>query len=117
MTIEPSHGKVVETSIVEPIKPSLVESIESSALSVLEPSDVKTSAKRRPIASRVFTGRRGILNQLEDFFDKRERGCHSRREFLMYGMGGAGKTQLSLKFAEENKDRYVWSFSKSPTII
>ena len=90
-------------------KPSVTESIQSSMTQNLELSDTKTSARRRPAASRVFTGRRRLLNRLEDVFAKRDRGSHPRREFLMYGMGGAGKTQLSLKFAEENRDRYVSS--------
>jgi adenylylsulfate kinase-like enzyme len=30
-----------------------------------------------------------------------------RREFLLYGLGGSGKSQIAMKFAEENKERLV----------
>jgi hypothetical protein len=29
-----------------------------------------------------------------------------QRRFVLYGLGGSGKTQVSLKFAQDNRDRY-----------
>ena len=66
----------------------------------------RLSIKRQPLSSALFTGRIEILNKLESFFEARTPGHHSRREFLLHGMGGAGKTQLALKFAERCKTRY-----------
>ena len=66
--------------------------------------------KRKPNPSMLFTGRQDYLDKLEAYFSPRGPGYHSRREFLLYGIGGAGKTQLALKFAEENRGRYgSWS--------
>ncbi|KAF8156727.1 hypothetical protein B0H34DRAFT_859425 [Crassisporium funariophilum] len=54
---------------------------------------------QKPNSSTLFTGRREILEQLKCHFaphvDKK------RQMFLLYGMGGIGKTQICLKFAEE----------------
>lgn len=60
----------------------------------------------QPISSPLFTGRQDILDILEGYFEARGTGRHHRREFLLYGLGGAGKTQLMLKFAEINQSRY-----------
>ena len=49
--------------------------------------------------STLFTGRHSYLNILEDHF-----GSHSktqRKSYLLYGMGGIGKTQICLKFVEQ----------------
>lgn len=54
-----------------------------------------------------FTGRWQILRKLEAFFALRQGGSCPRREYVLYGMGGAGKSQIALKFAEENQKRCV----------
>ena len=41
-----------------------------------------------------------FLNALEEFFLDQGPEQHLRREYLLFGMGGAGKTQIALKFAE-----------------
>ena len=50
-------------------------------------------------SSALFTGRDKYLQRLRDYFlssieDK-------RKSFLLYGLGGIGKTQICLKFIEE----------------
>ena len=50
-------------------------------------------------SSNLFTGRDEYLQRLRDYFlsgidDK-------RKSFLLYGLGGIGKTQICLKFIEE----------------
>ena len=53
-----------------------------------------------PPHSRLFTGRKDHLGKLRDYFC--QRNCPSpRRQFLLYGIGGGGKTQIALKFVEE----------------
>jgi MoxR-like ATPase len=44
-----------------------------------------------------------IMEQLSAYFIPRENTMHSRREFLLHGMGGCGKSQIALKFAEEHE--------------
>ena len=61
--------------------------------------------KRRPVSSALFVRRADVLGKLEAYFSERD-PCHlQRREFLLYGIGGGGKTQLALRFAEENQNR------------
>ena len=57
----------------------------------------------RPLSPR-FTGQELYLDKLRNYFGQ---PSSLRRRFLLYGKGGVGKTQLALKFAEENADRYV----------
>ena len=65
---------------------------------------VSVSARSQPTPSRVFTGRETILKRMSDFFAP-EHDCPGIKGYLLYGMGGAGKTQLALKFMEENRER------------
>jgi SpoVK/Ycf46/Vps4 family AAA+-type ATPase len=60
----------------------------------------KRRARPRGTATTFFTGRTVVLRRLSDFFEKRESNTGPRREFLIHGMGGAGKTQIALKFAQ-----------------
>jgi hypothetical protein len=55
-------------------------------------------------SSMKFTGRRDYLTKLRAFFSAESDGPFRRKSFLLYGMGGIGKTQICLKFAEENSD-------------
>ncbi|KAJ6547746.1 hypothetical protein DFH09DRAFT_926774, partial [Mycena vulgaris] len=51
-----------------------------------------------PPPSRIFHGRRNILDKMHQFFIQDLKNQHI---FLLYGLGGAGKTQIALKFIEE----------------
>jgi len=56
-----------------------------------------------PVAS--FIGRKDILDKMHNYFDSEGAG---QRIFVLYGLGGAGKSQLAFKFMEESKGkRYV----------
>ena len=59
-----------------------------------------------PNPSTRFTGRTEAIAKLKrHFFTNAKDGVHERRFFLLYGMGGIGKTQICLKFVEEMHDR------------
>ena len=60
---------------------------------------------QRPNSSALFTGREDILDKLKDHFAPRGDGDRGRKSFLLYGMGGIGKTQICLKFVEEMAGR------------
>ncbi|KAK7737416.1 hypothetical protein SLS53_006489 [Cytospora paraplurivora] len=63
-------------------------------------------------ASTIFTGREAILVKIRRTFSRHEYGDIARREFHLWGMGGVGKTQIALKFAEEfEQQRCVWIVS------
>jgi Holliday junction resolvasome RuvABC ATP-dependent DNA helicase subunit len=59
-------------------------------------------------ASRFFTGRQDILEKLDAYFCARNTGGRPRREFLLHGMTGVGKSEIAFKFAEMfDDDRLV----------
>ena len=60
--------------------------------------------KRMTSSSANFTGRSEYLVKLRDYFSVEPDKPLRRKSFLLYGMGGIGKTQICLKFAEENSD-------------
>jgi Cdc6-like AAA superfamily ATPase len=62
----------------------------------------KIEYKPRAPSSTNFTGRRDYLTKLKDFFSAESDGPLRRKSFLLYGMGGIGKTQICLRFTEEN---------------
>jgi Cdc6-like AAA superfamily ATPase len=64
----------------------------------------KIEYRPRAPSSPNFTGRRDYLTKLRTFFNAESDGPHGRKSFLLYGMGGIGKTQICLKFTEENSD-------------
>ncbi|KAL8718789.1 MAG: hypothetical protein Q9225_004121 [Loekoesia sp. 1 TL-2023] len=68
----------------------------------------KSSMKSQPLSSNLFTGREDFINTLGDYFTDQGPGQHLRREYLLYGMGGAGKTQIALKFSEKHRSRLVY---------
>ncbi len=63
------------------------------------------SIKPRHAISPLFKGRQLYLEQLSTFFESRGEGGHPRQEFLLHGLGGAGKSQIALKFAEDCEER------------
>ena len=53
-------------------------------------------------SSTFFTGQDKYLQKIKDHFTSQVQG--QRKVFLMHGLGGIGKTQICLKFIEENPD-------------
>ncbi|KUI57201.1 Patatin-like protein 2 [Cytospora mali] len=76
-------------------------------------------AIRRGKSSNIFTGRTAILGRLNEYFGPRAPGDTSRREFHLRGMGGVGKTQIALKFTEQNERRFhiLWVDATDTTTI
>ena len=60
---------------------------------------------QRPNSSALFTGREDILERLKNHFAPQDEKNRWRKSFLLYGMGGIGKTQICLKFVEEMDGR------------
>jgi Cdc6-like AAA superfamily ATPase len=59
-----------------------------------------------PNPSTRFTGRTEVIAKLKRyFFSNTNDTIHKRKFFLLYGMGGIGKTQICLKFIEEMSER------------
>jgi len=59
-----------------------------------------------PNPSTRFIGRTEFIAKLErHFLTHINDAVQKRKFFLLYGMGGIGKTQICLKFVEEMSDR------------
>jgi len=52
-----------------------------------------------PVAS--FTGRKEILDKMRRYFDSDGK---LQRVFVLYGLGGSGKSQIAFKFLQESQD-------------
>ncbi|KAJ7765957.1 hypothetical protein DFH07DRAFT_359600 [Mycena maculata] len=52
-----------------------------------------------PPPSRIFHGRQIILNKMQAYFSQ---DIGKQHIFLLHGLGGAGKTQIALKFIQES---------------
>ncbi|KAJ7752697.1 P-loop containing nucleoside triphosphate hydrolase protein [Mycena metata] len=68
-----------------------------------------------PPPSRIFQGRQAMLDKMHQFFDTDSGNQHI---YVLYGLGGAGKTQIALKFIEQSSfsDVFLVDTSKVDTI-
>ncbi|KAJ7711350.1 hypothetical protein B0H16DRAFT_1900648 [Mycena metata] len=68
-----------------------------------------------PPPSRIFQGRQAILDKMHQFFNTDSGNQHI---YVLYGLGGAGKTQIALKFIEQLSfsDVFLVDTSKVDTI-
>ena len=57
-----------------------------------------------PMPSNQFTGQTEDIAELKRHFFNTNNSALKRKFFLLYGMGGIGKTQICLKFVEEMSD-------------
>lgn len=57
-----------------------------------------------PVSS-IYTGRDGLVSHIQKIFLSDT--LPKQKRFVLYGLGGSGKTQLCLKYAHDNRDRYV----------
>ena len=62
--------------------------------------------RKKPRSSPRFIGRKHILRQMEMFFTAKPEEDDQERRFALTGIGGAGKTQVCLRFAEKDSTRY-----------
>ncbi|KAJ7651884.1 P-loop containing nucleoside triphosphate hydrolase protein [Mycena rosella] len=69
----------------------------------LPPIQVTQSITKCPPPSRIFHGRKIILDQMHQFF---EQDLGKQHIFLLHGLGGAGKTQTALKFIQKSSSRF-----------
>ena len=58
--------------------------------------------------ARNFTGRQDILDRLDRFFITSLSSTETEKEqriFVLYGLGGVGKSQIAYKFLDKYRDR------------
>ena len=58
-----------------------------------------------PNPSNRFTGRIEVITELKRHFFNTNESAKKRKFFLLYGMGGIGKTQICLKFVDDMSDQ------------
>ncbi|KAJ6477782.1 hypothetical protein C8R45DRAFT_364985 [Mycena sanguinolenta] len=69
-----------------------------------------------PPPSKVFYGRQDILNKMHQFFTQ---DMEKQKIYVLHGVGGAGKTQIALKFIQESThftDKFFVDASSTETI-
>lgn len=64
------------------------------------------------MSSEFFTGRHEHIKILREFFRLRDGNSQRRRIFVLYGIGGIGKLQITINFVEENSELCVIPFMK-----
>jgi hypothetical protein len=66
---------------------------------------LKPVHKWMPSSSPNFVGCEDHLQKLHDYFQVQPANDTRRRTFVLFGVGGVGKTQICLKFAEQSSER------------
>ena len=74
------------------------------------PADTKLGNKYFHVphnVSSIFTGRNAVTRMLESKILEQPAPdrSHQQKRFVLYGLGGSGKTQFCLKFVQDNRDR------------
>ncbi|KAF8208034.1 P-loop containing nucleoside triphosphate hydrolase protein, partial [Mycena galopus ATCC 62051] len=92
-------GPNVNINVQQLIAHNLLTGIASQQ--AFQPSKIGVSeiASHCPPPSRIFQGRRKILDKMHIFFTS-NRG--SQNIYVLHGLGGAGKTQIALQFIKES---------------
>jgi hypothetical protein len=67
----------------------------------------------------LFTGRDNVLRKLHDgFFPSRnESRLEMQRRFILYGLGGSGKTQICTRFAEIHREKLVAQYGHPKVLL
>lgn len=66
------------------------------------PPNLKSITNNCPLPSRIFHGRQIILDRMHSYFLQ---DFGKQKIFLLHGLGGAGKTQIALKFIAKYSSR------------
>ena len=61
--------------------------------------------KFMPLSNPNFVGCEDYLQEIEDCFFQKSVNGTSHRIYVLFGVGGVGKTQISLRFVETSSNR------------
>lgn len=76
---------------------------------VAKPSQERSGERTAPLPSPIFTGREDILDVMASVF--LASSSNRQKRFVLYGLGGSGKSQISYKFIDKYKERYRCNLS------
>ncbi|KAJ7448384.1 hypothetical protein FB451DRAFT_1533061 [Mycena latifolia] len=81
-----------------------VQKILTVVSPALSGSEIPQSVNNCPSPTRIFQGRQIILDKVHEYFSQ-----HLRKQdiFVLHGLGGAGKTQIALKFIEDSASQFT----------
>ncbi|KAJ7870691.1 hypothetical protein B0H13DRAFT_2202138 [Mycena leptocephala] len=92
----------------------------NATLATVIPSNLTVQAAQQmnncPPPSRIFQGRQIILNKMTQFFSQ---SIGNQQIYVLHGLGGAGKTQITLKFINKSShftDKFFLDGSTAETI-
>ncbi|KAI0200714.1 tetratricopeptide repeat domain-containing protein [Astrocystis sublimbata] len=90
-----------------------LETTISNATKLIAPPTTNKYFKTPQAVSSIFTGREKLLQELRHGFIQSPEPLRNQmqRRFVVYGLGGSGKTQFCCKFAEDNRERFWGVFS------
>ncbi|KAJ7101783.1 hypothetical protein C8R44DRAFT_350391 [Mycena epipterygia] len=77
------------------------------AVSNVVVAQVSKTLNNCPPPSRIFHGRQTIIQQMHEYFTQ---NTGKQGIFVLHGLGGAGKTQIALKFTAESASRFTDMF-------
>ncbi|KAF7344867.1 Nephrocystin-3 [Mycena venus] len=75
----------------------------ASSLATVPPVEASQIVNHCPPPSRIFQGRQSILEKMHHFFTD---GRGDQHIYVLYGLGGAGKTQTGLKFIQDLSSQF-----------
>ncbi|KAJ7819757.1 hypothetical protein B0H14DRAFT_2600393 [Mycena olivaceomarginata] len=98
------------TSLSEKIgRVSTTSLTTAAALDDVKQSEAALALVRCPPSSQIFQGRQDILAKMTEYFSK---DIGTRHIYVLHGLGGSGKTQISLKFLDTANHQPTPRFTK-----
>jgi hypothetical protein len=79
--------------------------INAGAMLAPPPAEPNLSHKHMLSCSPLFTGHEDHLDRLDQYFGRETDQPRRRKRFVLYGLGGTGKSQICLKFVERRAER------------
>ncbi|KAJ7713483.1 hypothetical protein B0H16DRAFT_1702437 [Mycena metata] len=97
------EGPVVHITTSQLIAHNLQATVVTEQALWLQNIRASQIASHCPPPSRIFCGRQEILNEMHHFFSD----PGSQHIYVLHGLGGAGKTQIALKFIKESSSHTI----------
>ncbi|KAJ7700632.1 P-loop containing nucleoside triphosphate hydrolase protein [Mycena metata] len=96
------EGPIVHITASQLIANNLQATVATDQALQLRNVRASQIASHCPPPSRIFCGRQDILEKMQHFFS--DSGI--QHIYVLHGLGGAGKTQIALKFINESSSRF-----------